>query len=70
MIVISSAKPTMCAGCGRQLDTGAGSWFAVVGKDTFHIGCTPEAKRKADEFFHSEECPTCRGKGRVPKSAS
>lgn len=67
-IEVSSAKDEHCAGCGRPLDRSPGSVAVVVGNKRYHIACTDEAKRAAHWLYHSNECPTCGGKGRVAKS--
>ena len=64
-IEVTTAKDEYCAGCGSALDTGAGSVRAVVNGKSYHIACIDEARKAALWLYHSTECPTCKGRGRV-----
>ena len=66
-IEVSTAKDEQCALCGGQLDRSPGSTTIIVDNKRYHIGCSSQM-REAHWLFHSLECPTCKGRGRVAPS--
>lgn len=64
-VQIGTAVEVPCAGCGSMINRSRDNVIAVVGDKQYHISCTPEAREKAHWLYHSIECPTCQGKGRI-----